>query len=288
MKKTIITGAVLAALGLGVYVSGLHIIPPGTAGIVYRANGGVSDKLLLRGWRWSAPIVTNVELYSTSMETSYMCATERGDSKGDESFAIMTADGKEVIVDLEFSYKFDIDNLAKVYEYHKGKDGEEIKETFIKQKIITVVNNVSTQFNVFDIYGSQRPQLNDEITLAAREYFAEYGILVDRVSVTRVEPDEATKAAIQAKVDKLQELEIAKTNKEIAEQEADKKVIEAQGEADAAIIKAQGEKESNELKQQSLTDKLLQQQWIEKWSGNLPEVMGGEGMSTIINMDNVE
>lgn len=287
IKKLLIIAGLVGVGALGIYSSGVTVVPAGMAGIVYKANGGVSEKLITRGWNWTMPVLTKVSLYSTSIEQSYMCAGEKGDSKGDESFTLMTADGKEVKVDLEFSYKFKIDELPAVYEYHKGRDGETIEETFIKPKMITVANNVSTQFNVFDIYGSMRPKLNDEITKAAIEYFDDYGILIDRVSVTNVVPDDATKEAIQQKVDKLQEIEIAKSNTIIAEENSKKKLIEAKATADAKIIEAEAEKKANELKEKSLTEQILRQQWIEKWDGKL-SVVGGSNVSPIIDMRDLE
>ena len=285
MKSKFIAGLVgiVVVAGLGLGVLGTTKIPAGTAGIVYKANGGVSDNLLTQGWKWSMPILTKVSLYSTSIEQSYMSEGKKGDSKEDESFKLMTADGKEVKVDMEFSFRFDIERLPETFAYFKGRDGDDIKETFIKPKMVTVANNVSTQYNVFDIYGSLRPQLNADITTAAIEYFDQYGIIIDRVSITNVTPDESTKQAIQAKVDKLQELEIAKTNKEIAQQEAEKATIEAQGKADAAIVEAEGERKVNELKNTTLTDSILKQLWIEKWNGSLPQV-SGDGVSPIVNM----
>lgn len=48
----------------------------------------------------------------------------------------------------------------------------------------------------------------------------------------------------------------------------DLKVAEAQARID--IVKAEAEKKANELKQQSLTPLLVQQQFIEKWDGKTP------------------
>ena len=212
-----------------------------------------------------------------------MCKGEKGDSKDNEAFKIMTKDGKEVEVDMEFSYKFDRKDLPKTFSYFKGQDGKTIQETFIKPKMTTVANNVSTQFDVFTVYGEGRPALNAEITKAAKDFFKDYGIVVDRVSITRVEPDEKTKAAIQQKVDKLQEIEVAKSDAIIAEENAKKTLVDAQAKADAKIIAAEADKKANELKQQSLTEGILKQQYIDKWDGKLPQV-SGDGVSPIVNM----
>lgn len=283
LKRMIAGGLIVVTLvgGAAFGMAGLERIPAGMVGIVYKANGGISNEMLTQGWQWALPIVNKVSLYSTSIEQSYMCEAKKGDSEDDESFTLMTADGKEVKVDMEFSYRFDKDKLPDTFTYFKGKDGKTIQETFIKLKMVTVANNVSTQFNVFDIYGSGRPDLNSAITKEAKEFFADYGIIVDRASITNVTPDEKTKAAIQQKVDKLQEVEVAKSDVVIAEENAKKTLVDAQAKADAKIIAAEADKKANELKQQSLTDGILKQQYIEKWDGKLPQVSGSDA---IVNM----
>ena len=65
--------------------------------------------------------------------------------------------------------------------------------------------------------------------------------------------------------------------------EASTKLMEAEAEAKAKVIRAGAEKKSNELLEKSLTPALLEQQWIEKWDGILPQV-SGDGVSPIVNM----
>ncbi|PJN79822.1 hypothetical protein CWE04_11460 [Thomasclavelia cocleata] len=63
---------------------------------------------------------------------------------------------------------------------------------------------------------------------------------------------------------------VAKKNVETAEQ--NKQI--AQKEAETKLIKAQGEANANAVKTSQLTDQILIEQWIEKWDGELPTVSG--------------
>mgnify|MGYP003605940351 FL=1 len=103
--------------------------------------------------------------------------------------------------------------------------------------------------------------------------------------------DDATQAAMDAKVQetqnqelKTQQLETAKLDAEkIAietEAQAAKKRIEAQAEADAVLIQATATAEANKLKMETLTPELIQAQWIAAWDGKLATVQG-EGMPII-------
>lgn len=67
-----------------------------------------------------------------------------------------------------------------------------------------------------------------------------------------------------------QELEKKRIDKEIAKEEAERKKIEAQG-----------IKEANEIVSESITDEIVKQQLIEKWSGDKPITIGGE---TIVDL----
>ncbi|ONI38889.1 hypothetical protein AN639_06870 [Candidatus Epulonipiscium fishelsonii] len=256
------------------------------------------------------PLINKVSLYSVSIEHSYMTAGDNGDSRENESFAIMSSDGKEAIAELKFSYTFDENNITTIYESFKGKDGEIVETTFIKPTMVSLVNSVSTQYPIFDIYGSGRNEINTAITKAATEYFNKYGILIDKVSLTQVVLDEQTRQAIQQKVNKMNEIDIAQSETKIAEEVAKKSMIEAQAQAErniieaqaqaerklietaadaeATILKAEAEKQANLLRSQSLTQELLIQNYIEKWDGQLPTVSGSENaMLFDMNLDNL-
>ena len=58
--------------------------------------------------------------------------------------------------------------------------------------------------------------------------------------------------------------------------------------AETKIIQAEAEKKANELLQQSLTEDILIQQWIEKWNGKTPEYYGGNGTDLIFNTGSLQ
>lgn len=64
----------------------------------------------------------------------------------------------------------------------------------------------------------------------------------------------------------------AKVAKTQAEANAEVKKVQAQAEADAKLIEAEAEAKANEKINSSLTDKVLRQQYIDKWNGELPKV----------------
>ena len=63
-----------------------------------------------------------------------------------------------------------------------------------------------------------------------------------------------------------------------AEAEAKIKIAEAKGAAEAMQIKADAEAYYNSKIAASLSQYIVQEDWIEKWDGHLPTVASGSGM----------
>ena len=77
-----------------------------------------------------------------------------------------------------------------------------------------------------------------------------------------------------------------KAENEVKEAEANAKiaVAKAEGEARAMKIKADAEAYYNRTIAASLSPLIVQEDWIEKWDGKLPQVQGSEKMMPVINV----
>lgn len=270
-------------------------VPAGYVGVVYNMSGGVDGEVLSQGWHFVAP-TKKVTIYSIGIEQSYLTSEDKGDSKNDESFSIPTSDGKTVKVNLEFSYKFDVDRVADTFVQFKGRSGETIKDTFIKPKVIAWTQEVSAMYPVTDIFGDKRTEINAELDTYLKEKFLPYGIIIDTVNFTSINVDDETAAAIQKKVTAQQELELAnieaqtakvqaekdkqvaliaaEKDRETAQIEAEQAKIIAEGEAEAKKIAAEAEAEANRKIAESLTPELIEKIKYEQWNGELPQVQG--------------
>jgi regulator of protease activity HflC (stomatin/prohibitin superfamily) len=311
MKKGFIGGIILAViLIIGVIVVGacLEKVDAGYVGVVYNMNGGVEDKVLSQGWHFVSP-TKKVTPYTIGLEQSYLTEANKGDSKKDESFNIPTSDGKTVKVDLEFSYRFDEERVSSTFVMFKGRSGEEIKNTFIKPKIVAWTQEVSANYPVTDIFGDKRTKINAELDVYLREKFAPYGIIIDTVNFTNISVDDETAQAIQKKVTAQQELELAEieaktaliqaqkdkevalkqaeaakevalkqaeANKEVARINAEQALIKANAEAEAQRIAAEAEAEANRMIAESITDKLIEKTYADNWNGEYPQVVGSD------------
>ena len=296
MRKGLLGSIIFGVIILAVIIGSLMCltrVPAGYVGVIYNMNGGVDGEVLTQGWHFVSP-TKKVTTYSIGLEQSYLTAEDKGDSKKDESFNIPTSDGKTVKVNLEFSYKFNAEKVADTFVQFKGRSGEEIKDTFIKPKIIAWTQEVSANYPVTDIFGDQRTKINAELDTYLKDKFAPYGIIIDTVNFTDISVDDETAAAIQKKVTAQQELELAEIeaktatiqaekDREVAKIKAEQEKEVAEIEAERLLISANAEAEANRIVAESLTNELIEQQTIEKWNGELPVVMG-EGNATIMDL----
>ena len=294
----------IGAVGLGVLfviilicvISCSTIVPAGYAAVQYNMDGGLEDDTLGQGFHLTSPMI-KTSLYSIGIEQSYLSVADVGDSEEDESFSTPTSDGKSLVVDLEFSYKFDENRLAEVFTMFKGQSGEDVKDTFIKPKMKAWTQEVTAKYPVTDVFGDKRQELNEALDVYLKQKFEPYGIIIDTVNFTRIETDKETQAAIQKKVTAQQELELAQIEAETAKVNAEKEKevalinaeqvkIKAEGEAEALKIAADAEAEANRKIAESLTQTLIDKIKYEQWNGKLPEVMGSDG--TIIDLTDEE
>ena len=307
MRRGAIGAVILAILIFGGLFLGIMCterIQTGYVGVVYNMSGGVDGEVLSQGWHLVSP-TKKVTTYSIGIEQSYLTSEDKGDSPKDESFSIPTSDGKTVRVNLEFSYRFDETRVAETFTKFKGKSGENIKDTFIKPKIVAWTQEVSANYPVTDIFGDKRTQINAELDTYLRDKFEPYGIIIDTVNFTDISVDAETAAAIQKKVNAQQELELAnieaetakiqankdrevarvqaEKDKEVAAIKAEQKIIAAEADAEALRIAAEAEAEANREIAASLTPQLIEKIKYEQWDGKMPTVSGSNG--TIVSID---
>lgn len=295
MKRSGYVGGILLAIilvvGLVLAFLCTSMIPAGYVGVVYNMNGGVDGEKLTQGWHLVSP-TKRVTTYSIGLEQSYLTSEDEGDSPHDESFYIPTADGKQVKVELEFSYYYDVDRVTETFIRFKGQSGEDIKNTFIKPKIKAWSQEVSAAYPVTDIFGDKRTKINAELDEYLKQRFFDYGIIIDTVNFTRISVDAETEAAIQKKVTAQQELELANIeaqtaqvqankDKQVAQIAAETAIIQANAEAEVLRIAAEAEAEANHLIAASLTPELIEKIKYEQWNGELPTVSGSNALVSI-------
>lgn len=245
-------------------------VPAGYVAVQYNLNGGVKEEVLTQGWHMIPP-TTHTTLYTVGIEQSYLTSDDKGDSKEDESFTASSAEGKAIDIDLTFTYQYQPENVKDVFIKFKGQSGKEVRDSFIKPNIISWTKEVVAKYNVADILGAEKANVNLALTDYISKKFEPYGITISNVSLINVSVDKKTREVINDKIAAQQKAETQKIENQT-------KVEKAEADAKAKIIEAEAEAKANELKRKQLTKELLMEQYIEKWNGKLPKVSNGNEM----------
>jgi regulator of protease activity HflC (stomatin/prohibitin superfamily) len=91
-------------------------------------------------------------------------------------------------------------------------------------------------------------------------------------------------AALNSKIEATQKAQQRENELRESEAQAKKEVAQAEGQAKATILRAQAEAQANKLKLQTLTKELIQYEAVQKWNGELSQVMGS-GTIPFLNID---
>lgn len=298
----LISFIVIIAIALIVLLSSIVVVDTGYVAVKYSIHNGVQDDYYSQGWHIKSPAIKTTA-YSIGLKQSYLTSGKNGDSKDDESFEASTSEGKAVGIDLTFSYQYLPDNVVSVFKRFSGQDGEEIKDSFVKPNIVSWSKEVIAKYKVSDLLGEKRALANNELNNYLAAKFESYGITISNVSLIDISVDDETRNAINNKIKAEQTQatqkienetakEKAKADKEVAETEAnrDAEVMKTRADAEAYAKKVEAEAiaEANKLINDSLTDKILQSQKIDKWSGDYPKYISGDGANQIIDIGSID
>ncbi len=123
------------------------------------------------------------------------------------------------------------------------------------------------------------PLVLENLQNSLDEKYGENTVIVHKVNILEADFEDEYNQAISEK----QSAQIAAEKQAIINQQ---NIDAAEAEAEVKRIQAQAEADANSLLEQSLTDNILKEQYIEKWNGQLPNVVSGENDSLMLNVNN--
>lgn len=200
---------------------------------------------LVSGRVWYNPMTQDVYEYPVFVQTVDY-----------EPFTLNSKDGSIFEVDPVVSYKIVRGKSPEIFSKYR-KDIEEIQGSVLRNYTKDAFKNVFNNYTTDDIL-SKRQKFDNEVTGLLRAELEQEGFYVEQLTFGLKYPETIT-AAIDAK------------NKSVQQAlQARNELIKDSIDAQRVVIRARAEKEANELKQQSLSPMLIQQQFIEKWDGKTP------------------
>lgn len=250
-------------------------VPANHVGVVYSPFGGTKETTLSEGYHGKTPF-DKIHKMSTEVQTVTV-----------EGLTTQTKDAQYVTSILDVKYRVSESNAYLVFKQFKTLDN--MSDNLIIPTTQRILELVTTNYNVIDILGEKRSAIYSELENALSEEFAKYGVEFYSISITDMDAGEELEAAITAEAVAKKAVETAEQNLKKAEMTAKEKSVQAQAEQDAAkikadtkLIEAEAEKKANDMLNQSLSEKVLQKEWIDKWDGKMPTYYGGE-LGVMIN-----
>ena len=245
------TGKVFLVLfGLAMIASFFVIVNAGERGVLLKF-GAVQNTVLGEGIHSIIPIVHTVKKLSVRVQSQEI--TAEASSK----------DLQDVYTDVALNWHIMPEETHLIFQ----QIGEQpaIIQHIINPAVEEVLKAVMAKYTAEEII-TKRGNVKTGVDQALIERLRPYHIAVDDISLVHVHFSNRFSDAVEAK--------------QVAEQEAKRAefvALKAMKEAEARVNLAKGEAEAQRLLRENLTPELLQRQVIEKWNGNLPLILGGEG-----------
>jgi hypothetical protein len=183
-----------------------------------------------------------------------------------EENVVITKGGFQATIKPSFNYALNPTTVDNMFQ-NLRVDIKTAEQGWLKNAIISSVNDVANLFTVDSIF-NHRAEFESAIITEANKRVGKW-FTVSQLR-TNIAPPPAITKAIEEKTAAVQEAQAALQRKSVAEAEAQEKIARAKGDSAQAVIAAAGEARANSLRQSTLTDKLIQQQFINKWDGKLP------------------
>ncbi|MDA1616426.1 prohibitin family protein [Bacillus cereus group sp. TH204-1LC] len=239
-----IVGTIILAAGIIVPMF-IEKIPTGNVGLVYSPSGGVQNETLSEGWH-PIGLFNKVIEYPTRKQTVTY-----------KDMVLSTRDGKNINVDLSYSYKVDPTKAVTIFKEWGNVPVKNIENGHLEKRMLAAGRAAVSKYDLLGIYGADSTKAQGDIQKIFEEDVKDLGFMVSDVTLSAPKPDTNTQSAIDARIKASQETERKKIELENEKIEADKKRVIAEGEAQKKLVEAKAEAEANQIISNSVTDPLL-------------------------------
>jgi regulator of protease activity HflC (stomatin/prohibitin superfamily) len=281
--NTLIKAAVLFGLAFvtGFTIIGLERIDAGHVGIKVNLIGtgkGVDNATEVTGWVFYNRFTTKIVEFPTFVQHKEYRKVE----DSDESFVINSKDGSEFHVSPLLNYSVQREKVPYIFTKYRV-ELDAIEAGFLKTAVYDAFRVVANSYTADELI-SNRELFENKVRKNLESHLLPEGFILAQFTSNLVYP-ETFKKAIEAKNNAVQTALRAENDVKTAEAQAKIKIAQAEGNAKAMLTNAKAEAESNKLKQTTLTPLLLQQMWIQKWRGEVPSTVLGQGSNTFYGLN---
>jgi regulator of protease activity HflC (stomatin/prohibitin superfamily) len=269
MKKKVVIGTLIAAFVIIILLCCTKMVDNSEIGIKFRkfslTDQGELYATQVSGLIFYNPITTSVFTYPVYIQrVNYT------------PFTVTTRDAAEFLMDPLLAYQLKRDKAAYVFNKYR-RSLRDIEAGYMRTCIYDAYRICANNYTSDELMAN-RAKFESEVRVMLEKSLGNEGFQVNEFT-SQITPPQSLSAAIEAKNQAIQEALKAENLVKQAEANAQIAIAKAKGEAEAMRVKADAEAYYNRTISASLSTLIIQEDWIEKWDGKLPEVSaGGSGM----------
>jgi regulator of protease activity HflC (stomatin/prohibitin superfamily) len=252
---------------LTILSSTVRMIGPGNVGVAL-LFGKVQPVALPEGINLVNPLYDVVEMNTR---------VQRDQARYDAA----SRDLQAVHVEMVLNYSLDPQRATEVYQ----RIGPDYKRVIVEPAAQEILK-AETALHVASEILQQRAKIKTAVQESLAKWLIKYGIELREASLANIRFDAAYEKAVENKQIEEQKAEQKRYELVQAQRQAEIAAAKAKGEGDAARERARGEAEALRLRGDaeanynhkvavSLTPALIQQRYLERWDGKLPQFSAG-------------
>jgi len=249
---------------------------------------GVKQEPLHTGWRVVMPW-WDVHIMDKTVWV-YTCAQQAkdGQDKNDDAIWAPTSEGIKMGFDISASWKIDANQAPWIYQNVTPQDGNEssrylwLEENVIRAKLKSCLALTVSEYTPIQTYSMKRKEIQDKVLAKMKQELASWRIILEQIDIREVYYDPKYEEEIKNK--KVQEQK-ALTLIEVTKQKSEL-LIQAKIDKEIVIQTAEGEAKALQIKGDAINKnpKIITLEWINKWDGQLPNYMMGQGTNMTMMM----
>lgn len=258
LSKITIVLALVFALGILIVPASFHTVETGEVAVVKHL--GQAKEVKTAGTYFNLWITDKYQTYDAKVQNVSI------------DTAAYSSDAQTMNIQMNIQYQILSDKVLEIANQYGSLDALNIRIQAIAIEKTKATLSSHKAMDIIANRAAMSPAVEEEVRKAVGE---EYYVNIVSVVLTNIDFSDAFETAVEEKM-------IAEQQQLKSEYENQTKVAKAEADAKAKIVEAEAEAKANELLEKTLTDKILQEMYIEKWNGELPQVVAGSDANLMI------
>lgn len=282
-----VAGTILVILCITLF-STCTLVGPKEAGFKVRKGGnyrGVDNIPLITGYNFYLPWLETIETVPTTMHHIVWSNNKDEGEVEDQAITIFCNGGAGFTVNVGLNVNVIATEAPRMWIKWGTLDVDAIMKTYIRNVVRGDMQRVSSTMSVDSVLNNFT-SLERACGASISDSLTHYGFHVDAFNILGkpVATDAKLEEAINGKIVAKQLAEKATMELQTHIADANKKMADARGDSAYNVIEATGKAEAVKALQQQLTPTYVEYTKIQKWNGELSQVVTGTGGGVILQM----